>query len=83
MNPTKRLTEYQSKYPYPRRRLIRRILKHAISMAASVITDYRIEGQENLRNKALCSLSVTISIFWTPSVRFTAQITCLNLSTTR
>jgi 1-acyl-sn-glycerol-3-phosphate acyltransferase len=48
MNPTKRLTEYQSKYPYPRRRLIRRTLKHAISMAASVITDYRIEGQENL-----------------------------------
>ena len=48
MSLRKQLNEYKIKYPYPRRRLIRRALKSAISLAASVITDYRIEGQENL-----------------------------------
>ncbi|MGV7976447.1 MAG: lysophospholipid acyltransferase family protein [Anaerolineaceae bacterium] len=48
MSLRKQLNEYKIKYPYPRRRYIRRALKSAISLAASVITDYRIEGQENL-----------------------------------
>lgn len=48
MSLKKQLNEYKLKYPYPRRRFIRRVLRSAIRMAASVITDYRIEGQENL-----------------------------------
>ncbi len=39
---------YQKKYPYPRRRFIRRLLQGAIAAAAGVITDYTIEGKENL-----------------------------------
>ena len=48
MSLRKQLNEYKQKYPYPRRRFIRRALRGAIRMAASVITDYRVEGQENL-----------------------------------
>jgi len=48
MSLRKHLNEYKIKYPYPRRRLIRRTLRGAIRLAASVIADYRIEGQENL-----------------------------------
>lgn len=48
MSMRKQLNEYKNKYPYPRRRFIRRVLKSAISLAASAITNYRIEGQENL-----------------------------------
>ncbi|MEL7645018.1 MAG: lysophospholipid acyltransferase family protein [Anaerolineaceae bacterium] len=48
MSQKKHLNEYILKYPYPRRRIIRNVLRGAIKLAASVITDYRIEGQENL-----------------------------------
>jgi len=48
MSLRKQLNKYKQKYPYPRRRFIRRALRGAIRMAASVITDYRVEGQENL-----------------------------------
>lgn len=48
MSSRKNLHEYKLKYPYPRRRFIRRALKSGIALAASLITNYRIEGQENL-----------------------------------
>mgnify|MGYP001157867829 FL=1 len=39
---------YIQKYPYPRRRLIRRILQGLIIVASAALTEYHIEGKENL-----------------------------------
>ena len=39
---------YVQKYPYPRRRVIRRFLQGLLSVASAVLTEYRIEGRENL-----------------------------------
>ena len=35
-------------FPYPRRRLMRRVLKRLIRMAFAVLTDMHVEGRENL-----------------------------------
>jgi len=42
------INTYIKKYPYPRRRVIRRFLQRLLSIAATALTDYHIEGQENL-----------------------------------
>ncbi|MFZ3152113.1 MAG: lysophospholipid acyltransferase family protein [Anaerolineaceae bacterium] len=48
MTREKSRSEYQKKYPYPRRQFIRRIIQGFISVAAGMLTDYNIEGRENL-----------------------------------
>lgn len=40
--------DWQKKYPYPRRRFIRGLLKAGVALAAGLLTEYKISGKENL-----------------------------------
>ncbi|MFZ3070814.1 MAG: lysophospholipid acyltransferase family protein [Anaerolineaceae bacterium] len=48
MTRSKARSEYFKKYPYPRRRFIRTLMQGTIGLVASLLTDYQIEGKENL-----------------------------------
>ena len=41
------MKKWIKKYPYPRRRFIRKLLKTGIAVAAGILTEYEISGQEN------------------------------------
>lgn len=48
MPRSRRKSEYHAKYPYPRKRTRRGILRTAINIAAWLLLDYKVEGKENL-----------------------------------
>lgn len=48
MKDTGRVQNYIEKYPWPRRRFIRRIYKSAIWVVAAILTHWEVEGVENL-----------------------------------
>ncbi|MBG0784800.1 MAG: 1-acyl-sn-glycerol-3-phosphate acyltransferase [Anaerolineaceae bacterium] len=48
MNDTVKVQKYIKKYPWPRRRFIRRFYKNAIWLVAGILTQWEIEGKENL-----------------------------------
>lgn len=51
MRESNSLTKWIKKYPYPRRRFIRGLLRSGIAMAAAILTRYEVIGQENLPKK--------------------------------
>jgi len=51
MRESNSLTNWIKKYPYPRRRFIRGLLRSGIAMAAAVLTRYEVIGKENLPKK--------------------------------
>lgn len=48
MPRSRRKTEYQKKYPYPRKRTRRAFMRGGIRLLARLLLDYKIEGKENL-----------------------------------
>ena len=48
MPRSRRRSEYHAKYPYPRKRTRRAILRAGIKAASCLLLNYRIEGKENL-----------------------------------
>ena len=48
MPRSRRKSEFHAKYPYPRKRTRRGILRAGIKAATWLLTNYRIEGKENL-----------------------------------
>ncbi len=48
MASSRRKSEYQKKYPYPRNRTRRALLRAGIYGAAKLLLNYRVEGLENL-----------------------------------
>lgn len=51
MSETDSLQEWIQKYPYPRRRFIRWLLKSGIAIMAGILTRYEVIGKENLPHK--------------------------------
>lgn len=51
MSDDLKLKSFIKKYPWPRRRFIRRVLTNAIDLAASILTRWEIKGRENIPNK--------------------------------
>ncbi len=45
------LREWIKRYPYPRRRFVRKMLKTGIAIASSILTEYEVSGKENLPEK--------------------------------
>jgi 1-acyl-sn-glycerol-3-phosphate acyltransferase len=43
-----KVQKYIKKYPWPRRRFIRRFYKTAIGLVASFLTQWEVEGRENI-----------------------------------
>jgi 1-acyl-sn-glycerol-3-phosphate acyltransferase len=48
MPRSRRKTEYQKKYPYPRKRTRRAFMRGGIRLLARLLLDYKVEGKENL-----------------------------------
>ena len=48
MTEMARVQKYIKKYPWPRRRFIRKAYKSAISIVAAVLTQWEVEGKENI-----------------------------------
>ncbi len=42
------MTEQKSEFPYPRRRIVRSVMRRLIDLAFTTLTDFRVIGQENL-----------------------------------
>lgn len=51
MKKTQFRKEHQKKHPYPRFRTRRAILRNGIAFLASILLNYKVEGQENLPEK--------------------------------
>jgi 1-acyl-sn-glycerol-3-phosphate acyltransferase len=51
MSDESTLQQYINKYPWPRRQVMRRILKTGIDVLGSILTRWEVEGRENIPKK--------------------------------
>lgn len=45
------MTEQKSEFPYPRRRIVRSVMRRLIDLALSTLTDFHVVGRENLPDR--------------------------------
>src|SRR5690606_12606071 len=45
------MTEQKSEFPYPRRRIVRSVMRRLIDLALSTLTDFHVGGREHLPDR--------------------------------